>query len=118
MVKQWRLVKVCGMRDYRIDACSLVPGGNTGDCTATTGVIRVKFAEPTHMLDTLFHELTHAVWDASGLKDILRRKWSKLLTAEQLQDLEEDILVAQTPGLVATLTQAGWLSLPAPPEKT
>lgn len=105
------------MRDYRVDACTRITGGNSGDCTATTGVIRVRFAERTHMLDTLFHEVAHAVWDACGLKDILRRKWSKVLTEDQLNDLEEDIQVAQTPALLATLTQAGWLTLPEPPSK-
>ena len=117
VVKSWVTVKVCGVREYQVTACSNVPGGNSGDCTYRTGVIRVRFAERTHMEDTLFHEITHAVWDASGLKDMLRRRLSAVLTPGQISDLEEDILVTQTPGLLATLKTAGWLRLPKPPKE-
>jgi hypothetical protein len=113
----WCSVKVCGVRDYQVDACSSVPGGNSGDCTYRTGRIRVRFAERTNMEDTLFHEVTHAVWDASGLKDMLRRRLSPIMTAAQIADLEEDILVMQTPGLLGTLKTAGWLKLPRPPKE-
>ncbi len=117
MVVPWCTVKVCGMRDYTVQACTKLPG-NSGDCTTTTGLIRVKFAERSFMWDTLFHEVAHAAWDACGLKDTLRRKWGKFLTEDQLNDLEEDIQVAQTPALLSTLMQAGWLTLPEPPERT
>lgn len=117
MVIRWCNVVVCGFRNYTVDACSSVPGGLVGDQRREPSAIRVKFAESSFMQDTLLHEITHAVWDASGLGRILRSKYGAFLSDQQLEDLEEDIICLQTPGLIATLTQAGWLTLPAPPEK-
>lgn len=115
----WCKVLVCGAREFSVSAVRSVAssGGNVGDVRYELGSIRVKFAERTHMEDTLFHELTHAVWESCGLKDTLRRRWASKLSESELSDLEEDILVAQTPGLLATLKQAGWLRLPPPPER-
>jgi len=91
--------------------------GCSGDMDPGPGVIRVKFAEATYMEETLLHEITHAVWGNSGLGVMLIRKWGHLLTESQLADLEEDIITLQTPGLIATLKQAGWLTMPSPPSK-
>lgn len=117
MVVHWVNIVVCGYRNFTVNACDKIPGGNLGDCTHDTGIVRVRFAETTYMQDTLLHEVTHAVWDASGLKALLRSKWGKVLSDTQLVELEEDVIVGQTPGLLATLNQAGWLTLPLPPPK-
>lgn len=117
MVVRWCNVVVCGFRNYTVDACSSVPGGLVGDQRREPSAIRVKFAETSFMQDTLLHEITHAVWDACGLIRLLHSKYGHLLTAQQLEDLEEDIMCLQTPGLISTLTQAGWLKLPKPPKK-
>lgn len=118
VTKQWCTIQVCGSRNYTVEAVSRIPGSDlTGDCTYTKGKIRVLFAEESHMEDTLLHEITHAVWDACGLRDTLRRRLGHVLTPSQIDDLEEDIMVAQTPGLLATLKLAGWLTLPAAPTK-
>lgn len=113
----WVTVLVCGHREVTINAHASLPSGLAGDYTFKTGVIRVRFAEKTYMEDSLFHEITHAVWDASGLRDMLRRKLRHVLTDAQIEDLEEDVMVHQTPGLLSTLKQAGWLTMPPPPSK-
>ncbi len=115
MVVHWVTITVCGFRDLRVVAVDRMSGA--GDYMERTGLIRVKFSERTYMEDTLFHEVTHAAWDACGLGMMLHRKWGHLLTMAQLDDLEEDILVLQTPALLGTLKQAGWLTMPSPPSR-
>lgn len=115
MVVRWLTIRVCAFRDLEVTAVDRMSGA--GDYTQHSGRIRVKFAETSYMEDTLFHEVTHAVWDACGLGMMLERKWGHLLTKAQLTDLEEDVIVLQTPGLLGTLKQAGWLTMPVPPSK-
>lgn len=108
-------VDVCGQR-YRIEVFDDL-GENEGECDHVAGVIRIKRQAHDRMADTLLHELiTHAAWDASGLKWMLVQAFQ--VPKKKMDAIEEMLARISSPAMLSTLRNAGWLRLPPVPPPT
>jgi hypothetical protein len=88
-----------------------------GSCEYITGEIRLREMPATRrMLDTLVHEIIHAILDACGMGWQIRQRLK--MTQAQWRAFEEDFIVRpMTPALLVTLEEAGWLALPKLPTR-
>lgn len=87
-----------------------------GSCETSTLEIRIKEYAYRRMLDTLVHEIVHAMLDASGMGWAMRQRLR--MSLKQWQAFEEDFIVRPlTPVLLTTLENAEWLRLPRLPTR-
>lgn len=83
--------------------------GNEGVTYAETGMIFVEdTGNQARILDTILHEILHAVFEASGASFTLAIHAKRGVNPN---DLEEQIIRTLTPGLLAALTSAKLFSL-------
>jgi len=104
-------VQVCGL-DYSIKVSNgdETPAlkGNEGITDYATCTIFLSDTLPeTRALDTLVHEIIHAIFEASGADNYLKTKWRKGIKGAEV---EEHLIRLLTPALITSFRSAGLLS--------
>lgn len=111
-------VPVCSL-DFRLyfatekEVPSLITNEAYTDLDACRIYLRHSLRKvPTRLADAVVHELSHAIWDASGLgywfRETIRAHFK--LTAKEADRFEELFIRLHTPALITTLRGAGLLA--------
>lgn len=105
------IIEICGLK-YRVLFRNedTDPGmkGNWGYFNAETQTITLHPDNlETRALDTLVHEIMHAIFDAQGIETYLSTQLKK---GCKVKEAEEQIIRLLTPALITSLRSAGLLS--------
>lgn len=112
-MKLLKKIVICGQR-YSIFSVKKGEvkgmGRAEGMTIVSKNVIYIKerlLKNPDRFMDTLIHEILHALFDASGLGFWLKEKYQ--FTEEGWFKFQEKVIRFQTPALLSTLASLGFI---------
>lgn len=112
-MKLLKKLEICG-QTYSIFSVKKGDVKGMGTAEGMTDVLKNEIylkqkllKNPCRFLDTLVHEILHAIFDASGLGFWLKRKMK--VRGNAWIRAQEELIRFQTPALVSTLKNAGFL---------